>query len=1042
MSDFTLSTNTKNRIRNNSCGLIVLLILTVILNGNFGGIDKSYNSRYIDAEPVQSNSSTFSSPSSSPPLSPTTPPQILPDFNFTAVGDWGCTPDTVDTLENILTYNPGMVLSLGDFSYKRTADCWFKIVDPIDEKMKIVIGNHDTETESLLSQYMNHFNLTNQYYSFDHKNIHFLVMSTEIPYEENSEQYNFVKNDLTKAALDPDINWIIVSFHKVAYSSKSLLQPIAAIRNVYHPLFEKYGVDLVLQGHQHNYQRTFPIKHNKDLIIDDYYHTNTTDSVPNPIISSKNLTYYTNPDGQVFVTVGTGGISLFDFRDNASSFTASQYKGYGFLGLKIVNNGTTMEAKFSDNNGSVKDQFTIVKSRKSDAYNVNQSAILHDGPNINYRNENYTGLTVETVYKGVRSPTNFAFLGPNDILVLGKNNGTVTRILDGKMLQEPLLDVTVANKTERGMLGIAVAKHPPPENRTYVFLYYTEAKGNKDGTDVCPTPTYCEPGNEPLGNRLYRYELAENGSKLINPKLLLDLPATPGPGHNGGEILIGPDKNLYVAIGDVTGHETKAQNVLNTSQHSDPDGTGGILRVTQDGKPIISNYSLGVTYPLNLYFAYGIRNSFGLDFDPLTGKLWDTENGPNFGDEINLVEPGFNSGWKKIQGIWRAAADRLPDKTNNTMLNSSHPRNLELFDGKGKYRTPELTWSHTAAPTAIKFLTSDKYGKQLENDLFVATFNNGSIYHFGLDNNRTSLALTGPLADKIASTPSELEQVTFAQGFSGIADMEVGPDGFLYLSSLNQRAIYRIVPINISLTSNQTGIIPNHISDGNVSESKFTVVDFGAIANDGKDDTEAFKDAISLVTNYTGLVYIPAGVYDIKEKISLPTNMTVEGENRNNTIIIGHRNGSRIFDAKGEANNPVTNITIGNLTMKAYGGKDTLGSCVHFIWVTNYLIKNTDLSGCGYRGGDATIYLGSTVNGRITNNTINIIDRGINIIRGHQIQITNNTVDAKFGFASDYGIKLSPQTDYVLIKDNQFHECDCLIRNEAIGNNVIIEQGP
>ena len=60
------------------------------------------------------------------------------------------------------------------------------------------------------------------------------------------------------------------------------------------------------------------------------------------------------------------------------------------------------------------------------------------------------------------------------------------------------------------------------------------------------------------------------------------------------------------------------------------------------GNPIISKY-----------YAYGIRNSFGLDFDPITGKLWDTENGPTFGDEINLVEPGFNSGWNKIQGIWK-----------------------------------------------------------------------------------------------------------------------------------------------------------------------------------------------------------------------------------------------------------------------------------------------------------------------------------------------------------------------------------------------------
>ena len=154
-------------------------------------------------------------------------------------------------------------------------------------------------------------------------------------------------------------------------------------------------------------------------------------------------------------------------------------------------------------------------------------------------------------------------------------------------------------------------------------------------------------GKPPLGNRLLRYELVNN--KLVNAKLLLDLPATPGPHHNGGNIRIGPDQNLYVVIGDLEGHLTESQNIKNGPP---PDRTSGILRITQDGKPV-GNGILGNTFPLNLYYAYGIRNSFGMDFDPVTGKLWDTENGPGFGDEINLVEPGFNSGWRIVQGMWK-----------------------------------------------------------------------------------------------------------------------------------------------------------------------------------------------------------------------------------------------------------------------------------------------------------------------------------------------------------------------------------------------------
>jgi len=140
---------------------------------------------------------------------------------------------------------------------------------------------------------------------------------------------------------------------------------------------------------------------------------------------------------------------------------------------------------------------------------------------------NDSNLKAEVVFKGIEFPTSMAFLGPDDILVLEKNNGIVKRIVNGAMLPEPLLDVSVANKNERGMLGIAVSKN---ENKTNVFLYYTESAG-KNGNDDCPTATLCNEGNDPLGNRLYRYDLIDN--KLVNPKLLLDLPIKPGPAHNG-----------------------------------------------------------------------------------------------------------------------------------------------------------------------------------------------------------------------------------------------------------------------------------------------------------------------------------------------------------------------------------------------------------------------------------------------------------------------------------------------------------------------------
>jgi glucose/arabinose dehydrogenase len=405
-------------------------------------------------------------------------------------------------------------------------------------------------------------------------------------------------------------------------------------------------------------------------------------------------------------------------------------------------------------------------------------------PHINDPN-----FKAELVVKGLKHPTSMAFLGLDDILVLEKDSGKIKRIVNGVMLKEPILDVNVANKNERGMLGIAVA---PTQDKntstTYVFVYYTESSGGRDGDDSITT------GRQPLGNRLYRYELGNN--KMLNPKLLLDLPSTPNDFHNGGKIIVGPDQNVYLIIGDGN-RNTTAQNLENGSA---ADGTGGILRITQHGQPVKQkNGALGILdnkFPLNLYYAYGIRNSFGIDFDPVTGKLWDTENGPEYGDEINLVEPGFNSGFKKVQGIWP-----VYNYTNNKYgigyLGTDivqQPNNLVDFNGKGKYSPPEFIWNQSVGVSDIKFFNSDKYGKKYENKVFVGDCY-GRLYLFDLNKDRTSLLFHHhPLFDKIANNPKELRDVLFGRGFGGITDLEVGLDGYLYVVSIWEGKIFRIIP--------------------------------------------------------------------------------------------------------------------------------------------------------------------------------------------------------------------------------------------------------
>jgi glucose/arabinose dehydrogenase len=399
-----------------------------------------------------------------------------------------------------------------------------------------------------------------------------------------------------------------------------------------------------------------------------------------------------------------------------------------------------------------------------------------DSPSINDPD-----LKVETVFEGLESPTTMAFLDANDILVLEKNKGTVQRIIDGDNQDEPMLDLDVANWAERGLLGIAVATNSSSD-RTFVFLYFTKFIGEGDGEGTNDEKSY--------GNSIYKYELIDD--KLVNPEVILDLPSEPGPAHNGGAITIGPDNNLYIPIGDIDGSfnpnrniKTLAQNFVNSTLL---DGRAGILRVNLDGNPVNSRGILGDGQPLNLYYAYGIRNSFGIDFDPVTGNLWDTENGPDFGDEINLVEPGFNSGWISAQGVWKVHADRQGQET-------LHPDNLVIFDKGGKYSSPEFSWEEPIGPAALKFLHSDGLGKQYENDMFMSDHRYGRLYHFDLNENRTELALQGLLSDKVAEKrDTGMDDIIFGEGFGGITDLEIGPDGYLYIVSFGKGAIYRIVP--------------------------------------------------------------------------------------------------------------------------------------------------------------------------------------------------------------------------------------------------------
>jgi aldose sugar dehydrogenase len=373
------------------------------------------------------------------------------------------------------------------------------------------------------------------------------------------------------------------------------------------------------------------------------------------------------------------------------------------------------------------------------------------------------GFELEEIVDDLSRPTGLSFIDNNNLLVIEEDTGKVKQVIEGQDAQT-ILDLDVSTDNSRGLIGIDSIEDG---NNTFVFLYFTESSSSDDD-------------GKPLGNRLYRYELAEADGKnsLINRKLLLDLPAIPGSMDNGGPVLIGPDNNVYSITGqiqgeDLIGHETKAQNFENGH---DADGTSGVHRVTQDGGVVVPGIFESMD-SMATYYAYGIRNSFGMDFDPITGNLWLSENGVYTNDEINLVEPGFNGGWKDVTGL--ASSDLDYDE-------------LVTLNGSGRYSDPEFVWNSTVSPTALLFFNSDNFGPDYKNDMFVGDYEFGRIYHFELNAERNALRLNGSLADRVANSDSELQSLIFGEGFGIPTDLEIGPDGMLYVTSLRDGAIYRI----------------------------------------------------------------------------------------------------------------------------------------------------------------------------------------------------------------------------------------------------------
>jgi glucose/arabinose dehydrogenase len=475
-------------------------------------------------------------------------------------------------------------------------------------------------------------------------------------------------------------------------------------------------------------------------------------------------------------------------------------------------------------------------------------------------------LEVRTVVQGLTTPIHLAFLGPDDMLVLEKNTGRVLRVIGG-VVQSTVLDLAVNNASERGLLSIAL--HPDFPATPFVYLHWT-CRAPAPSSPFVPSRRECsvpdmlgaDTGNilevPLLGNRLDRFTW--DGATLTFDRNLIQLrsfqndaaPQPPGQGdqaqppagnHNAGVLRFGPDGKLYVQVGD-GGRRGELQNLRCGPVAECPSGivspddqfggpepddahfTGVILRLNDDGTAPPDNpffragLLLGGQVGANIQkiFAYGLRNGFGLAFDPVSGMLWEQENGDDTFSELNRVDPGMNSGWVQIAGPISRLAQFKAIETSprffglqqqrwppTNIANSPAEALARLFMLPGaRYHIPEMAWKYEIGPGGMGFVEGAGLGAQYEGNLFMgasrASLVGGHLFRFKLSENRQSIAVDDPrLADGVADNidkfdVTESESLLIGRDFGVSTDIRTAPNGHLFVVSLSRGAVYEIEP--------------------------------------------------------------------------------------------------------------------------------------------------------------------------------------------------------------------------------------------------------
>ena len=390
----------------------------------------------------------------------------------------------------------------------------------------------------------------------------------------------------------------------------------------------------------------------------------------------------------------------------------------------------------------------------------------------------------------------FVFVEHTAALVVSRVDGRVRRVdLAPPAIAAPgatVLDLDIIAGTfgdSQSEWGVqAIARHPDFATNHCVYIRYDLSRTPGIDTPQASFNSYTNP-NPNVIDRFVWDGAANNGSgALVFDRRIFSTPLDTEY-HHGGAIVFDANHRLITSYGDGRNTFQFAVNI-NNPQFTQPMGV--VLRLTDEGLSAPENPftpAHGAPAGYERWMAFGVRNAFGLCVDPVTHGLWQSENGENNYDELNLIAPGFNGGWLRLAG-----PTTHPQQTGSIASLVSLPGSF--------YREPVFSWYRTVGPTDVQTLWGSRLGPAWDDGLMAANFNSGLLWLHRMNATRTALVYTHPgLTDLVDDRPSGATEPVgteaaellwgrnFGGSYSGALAIELGPDGRPYILTTNGKLI-------------------------------------------------------------------------------------------------------------------------------------------------------------------------------------------------------------------------------------------------------------